>query len=176
MTRRDRRIERTRGLLRDSLISLLTERPYEDITVQDIVDRANVGRSTFYAHYADKEELLVENLGALGEFVSKHDNGALGFARPLFEHVDQVRPMFRSLLGRSGPPVVQETFLRMVRDVVRRGGKADSVERELAVHFVAAGFLAIARFWVQDCPDLTLDEVHAEFLRLAVPALGASSN
>lgn len=171
----DRRVERTKGLLRQSLISLLTEQPYEDITVQDIVDRANIGRSTFYVHYADKEDLLVENLGALGEFISGSGGGPLGFARPLLEHVEQVRPMFRSLLGRSGPAVVQETFLVMVRDVLRRSGHADSLQREAAVHFVAAGFLALARFWVQDSPDLSIDEVHAQFLRLAQPAMDSGS-
>lgn len=175
MAETDRRVERTKGLLRKSLIALLTEHAYEDITVQDIVDGANVGRSTFYSHYADKEDLLVDNLSALGEFVSKAGGGPLGFARPLFEHVQEVRPMFESLLGHSGPTVVQETFLEMVRDVLRRAGRSDSVRREAKVHFVAAGFLAIARFWVVDAPELSVDEVHAEFMRLARPAMGLKS-
>ncbi len=54
----DRRIQRTRQLLQDALITLILEKGYNKITVQHIIDEANVGRSTFYAHYLDKDELM----------------------------------------------------------------------------------------------------------------------
>ncbi len=53
----DRRVQRTRQLLHDALISLILQKGYDRITVQDIVDRANVGRSTFYDHFQDKDDL-----------------------------------------------------------------------------------------------------------------------
>src|SRR5690242_4167136 len=55
----DRRIQRTRQLLLDALLSLILEKDFDSITVQDVIDRANVGRSTFYAHFQDKDELLL---------------------------------------------------------------------------------------------------------------------
>src|SRR5258708_20033897 len=54
-----RRIQRTRHLLRQALFTLIVERGYETITVEEITERANVGRATFYVHYKDKEELLL---------------------------------------------------------------------------------------------------------------------
>ncbi len=60
-TKADRRSQRTRQLLSTALVALMLEQRYDMITVQDIIDRANVGRSTFYAHYFDKEDLLVSN-------------------------------------------------------------------------------------------------------------------
>lgn len=57
MARPDRRVQRTRELLQKALIELISERGYDAITVQDIVDRANVGRTTFYQHYSSKDEL-----------------------------------------------------------------------------------------------------------------------
>lgn len=54
----DRRVVRTRQLLRDALVSLILERGYDEVTVQDVLDRANLGRSTFYAHYRNKDDLL----------------------------------------------------------------------------------------------------------------------
>ena len=58
----DRRIARTHRLLQEALISLMGERGYDILTVQDIIDRADVGRSTFYAHFKDKEDLLMASL------------------------------------------------------------------------------------------------------------------
>ncbi len=54
----DRRVRRTRELLRSALLSLIQEKGYDRITVQDILDRADIGRSTFYAHYRDKDDLF----------------------------------------------------------------------------------------------------------------------
>ena len=59
MTKTDRRVQRTRELLQKTLIELITERGYDAITIQDIVDRANIGRTTFYLHYNSKDELLM---------------------------------------------------------------------------------------------------------------------
>jgi len=61
----DRRVRRTRQLLRDALMELTLERGYDRVTVQDILDKADVGRSTFYAHYRDKDDLLVSEFEAL---------------------------------------------------------------------------------------------------------------
>src|SRR3954466_4722486 len=58
----DRRSRRTRQLLGDALVELMLEKHFESITVQDILDRADVGRSTFYAHYTDKESLLLSQI------------------------------------------------------------------------------------------------------------------
>ena len=58
----DRRVQRTRTLLTRALMELIVEKGYQAITVQDIIDRANLGRSTFYAHFLDKEDLLMSGL------------------------------------------------------------------------------------------------------------------
>ena len=57
-TRKDRRVERTRQLIRGAFRSLLEEKGYEVLTVQEIIDRANVGRATFYAHFDNKRRCL----------------------------------------------------------------------------------------------------------------------
>ena len=62
---KDRRVERTRGLLRGALASLIHEKPYERIVVKEILARANVGRSTFYAHFRDKDELLYSGIAEI---------------------------------------------------------------------------------------------------------------
>ena len=59
MTKTDRRIQRTDELLQKALIELTSERDYDTITIQDIIDHANVGRTTFYKHYNSKDELFM---------------------------------------------------------------------------------------------------------------------
>lgn len=61
----DRRIARTRQALREALVALIAEKGYDAVTVEEITQRANVGRATFYLHYRDKEEVLLEQLSEL---------------------------------------------------------------------------------------------------------------
>src|SRR5215471_7724311 len=81
----DRRIQRTRDVLHQALISLMIEKGYEVITVQDIIDRANVGRSTFYAHYVGKQDLLLSGLKNLSKNLLAHQRAALAQKRGLRE-------------------------------------------------------------------------------------------
>ena len=64
----DRRVHRTRRLLHKALMSLILEKKYEFITVQEVLDRADVGRSTFYMHFQDKDDLLFSGFQYLESF------------------------------------------------------------------------------------------------------------
>ena len=65
MKKNDRRVNRTRRALQEALQELITEKGYEAVTVEEITGRANLGRTTFYLHYRDKEDLLLESFGEL---------------------------------------------------------------------------------------------------------------
>lgn len=120
----DRRVRRTRNALHDALIELVLEKGYERITVRDILDRADIVRSTFYAHYQDKDALLVssfeEMLGQLRAAVATVSPADT--ARPaelLYRHAFEHRRVYRALCGRQGGNVVQRHLHRMVTDVLR---------------------------------------------------------
>ena len=68
--RMDARVRRTRDALGDALVALMQEKPFDTITVQDVLDRAKVGRSTFYAHYSDKDDLLMSDAEEFFESLS----------------------------------------------------------------------------------------------------------
>src|SRR6266496_884773 len=97
MTKTDRRVQRTRELLERALIELIGERGYDAITIQDIVDRANVGRTTFYQHYSSKVEL----------FMSCHESIVSEFhSGPLYPH-----PLSReALLSPEAPPGMTSAY------------------------------------------------------------------
>ena len=68
----DRRVQKTRKLLQDALMELVAEKGYEAVSIREILDRANVGRSTFYAHFQDKDHLLHSILDRLDELFEQH--------------------------------------------------------------------------------------------------------
>ena len=93
--KKDRRTRKTRQLLRNTLLELLKEKRYEDISVQDIIERADVARSTFYVHYMDKDDLLTGRHGIfaenLGQQLTAHagEHGASAFSsRTWFYHIE----------------------------------------------------------------------------------------
>lgn len=77
----DRRVQKTRKLLQDALIELVAEKGYETVTIQELLDRANVGRSTFYAHFQDKDQLLHSILERLDELFEQHKKQLLNAAK-----------------------------------------------------------------------------------------------
>src|SRR5215207_5209269 len=109
-----RRVQRTGRLLHDALGALIHEKPYDAIAVKEILARANVGRSTFYSHYRDKDELLVSGIHAvLGAGRSAHRPAArrpdvLWFSRPMFEHVHQHRRTGGGRMETDGRAVVHD--------------------------------------------------------------------
>src|SRR5260370_1139942 len=107
----DRRVGRTRKLLEDALHDLIVEKGYEAVTVQDIIDRANVGRSTFYAHYTDKQQLLFSHFADLEAHLAHQQRlvraksadpveRVFGFSLAMFQHAQE----YRRLWGRRHDP------------------------------------------------------------------------
>src|SRR5262245_39434971 len=121
MAQDDRRARRTRRNLQDGLISLIVEKGFERTTVQEILDRADVGRSTFYSHFRDKEALLAavfkdirdQLRGEMDNLVS--GSPVLDPIRPaevLFEYAYDNCRIFRALGGRRGGPLVYHELHR----------------------------------------------------------------
>jgi AcrR family transcriptional regulator len=175
----DRRVLRTQRALREALIRLVLERGWDDVSVQEVCERADVGRSTFYVHFADKEELLLHGFGdlrkALREHLAPDGDEPLGFTTALIEHAREYEPLFKVLVGRRTAVVVQRAFMDVVRDLVAEDlGLTDGAvtpERELAVSFVAGAFWEVLRAWLDRRSRLSPAEVGALFKRMAMPVI-----
>ncbi len=116
----DRRVQKTRKLLQDALIELVTEKSYESVSIREILERANVGRSTFYAHFQDKDQLLHSILDRLNELFEQHETLFLDAKKSfgnadimnlthefsptlsLFQFVGQNHRFFKAMLGNRG--------------------------------------------------------------------------
>src|SRR5215469_94292 len=113
----DRRIQKTKRGLSQALVELILEKGYEQITVQDILDRANVGRSTFYAHYENKELLLVDGPRNLGLSLFSGESSCPGFLK-LFQHVGGNNPLAKAMLGKKGGTILMDSFRSQIAGVV----------------------------------------------------------
>src|SRR5678815_990965 len=125
----DARVRRTRDALGDALVALMQEKPFDTITVQDVLDRANVSRSTFYTHYSDRDDLLMsdaeEFFEAISRALSQHDDKSdrVFPVQEFFTHLADVQPFFKALV-KSGK--FQENM------ELARGHFARGIERRLA--------------------------------------------
>jgi AcrR family transcriptional regulator len=105
MAKVDRRVLRTRDTLGDALVELMQEKTFDDITVQDVLDRAGVGRSTFYAHYRDKDDLFLSDvedfLEMMATLLTRHGVRVERVApvAELFGHIAEVREFVAALVA-----------------------------------------------------------------------------
>lgn len=185
----DRRLQRTRALLQGALTSMIIEKGYEATTVQDIIDRANVGRSTFYAHFADKETLLISSIEDLREFLRQQQVRApqssggphhcgFAFSQAMFAHAREHAPLYRAMVGRKSGAVVIQRISLMILDLVRDeltalGFKATPAQRDLIAQHVGGGFMGVLTWWLDHGVKLSPQEVDVIFRRLVMEGLGA---
>src|SRR5215475_10848693 len=121
---KDRRIQKTQKLLHEALGSLIREKPYDEIVVKEILDRANVGRSTFYTHFKDKDELLASGIHDMLRTVQaaelprsgkKHER-IIRFSLPVFEHIHRHRQAGAAGMGTRGRAIIHEHLQRVLAE------------------------------------------------------------
>ena len=180
--RQDPRVQRTRKLLQEALISAVTEKGYEATTVQDILDRAKVGRATFYAHFADKETLFHSRLEDLRIFIGEQQRHAptrLGFSLVMLEHARENLRLWEAIAGRQSGSFALQRIQQMIADLAALDLKAHPFpgtreQREQAAQCVAGAFMAVFQWWVDRGAKPAATEVDALFRRLVLRGLEAS--
>ncbi|HEU5130443.1 MAG TPA: TetR/AcrR family transcriptional regulator [Pyrinomonadaceae bacterium] len=157
----DARVRRTRDALGDALIALMQEKPFETITVQDVLDRAHVSRSTFYSHYSDKDDLLMsdaeEFFESLSMALSAHDDKSdrVFPVKEFFTHLADVQPFFKALV-KSGKfqenmELARGHFARGIERRLSELPRASSIpaNERAAIAFTQAGaLLSLLTWWL----------------------------
>lgn len=188
--RQDRRITRTKTALHQALLDLVKEKSYSTISVEEIVQRANLGRATFYLHYKDKEDLLLEDLtprlNALVEEVGEkplidwyrenqgdlvlsifsivRDNADL-FALITRDQSNRVFDRIRCIIVAAGHRLVSDNT--WVREKVSHL----SVPEEYIFNYFAGAMWASIVWWVSDGFTKTTEEMGVMFGQLFAPGL-----
>lgn len=181
----DRRVRRTRQILREALISLILEKGYDRITVQDIIDRADIGRSTFYAHFQGKDDLLLSGFDDVrNDLTAKESNeratgNKFNFdSLKVFQHADAHRRIYRALAGRSGGELFLRQMFRQHYETCRAEirqilpeNKQDSIEAKAAAHFFAASLNSMLTFWLDNNLKLSPEEMDELFKKFVMKGL-----
>ncbi len=187
----DRRVQKTRQALQNALIELILEKGYDDVMVQDILDRANVGRSTFYAHYQDKENLLMARFERLQSAFEEHFQMVLAQRSsdtekvdtrvnlPLFmlHYVENEHELFKALLGKRGSGKYvshfQNFLLKYTRDIVKTHARAQlsATQFEIVAHYLSSAFLTLLVWWVDSDMPCSVEDLYALTMRLMEPGL-----
>jgi AcrR family transcriptional regulator len=183
----DRRSQRTRQALIEALITLLSDKHYDSISIKDIVDQANVGRSTFYAHFQTKDDLLKSGFERaldmlLRDIIISGANQNLQLdTTPLFQHAQGHYELYRTLIWGSGLNLlIQDGHTALSAKLQERLSQLISEKQDLTVplpvlSYVMAGSLLILLKWWLDhkmpYPPEQMDEI---FHQLVMPGIRAS--
>jgi len=190
----DRRIQRTRLSLRTALMELIKEKDYDALSIEEITERANVGRTTFYLHYKDKEDLLMEEFSTilyeramvLSEIpfsvwlqISDEDPKNSKSLQPLllvFQHIYENSELYYLLLQSSNSSKVIERIRKITTDsivkVVEAKKETDPIPllAEVPIEFFAAFFsgalISVVSWWISEDMKHTPEEVTKMFRSL----------
>ncbi|MDP5274107.1 TetR/AcrR family transcriptional regulator [Chengkuizengella axinellae] len=185
--KKDRRVQRTRNLLHEALQDLMVEKGYEAITVQDLIDRANIGRSTFYSHFVDKEELLAENVNILSELLKEQIDKSetkktevfrFKFSLSFLKHVQESKHLWKATVAPSGMFVLHH-IKRVISDLVQEEilisnySNSSLIPQDIAVDFVVNTLMSLIHWWMNGEEHIQVSAVDVDemFHRLVLSGL-----
>ena len=181
MTKTDRRVQRTRELLQKALIELISERRYDAITIQDIVDRANVGRTTFYLHYSNKDELFMSCHEAIvSGFHSLHSLSPEELLSPeappgmisAYRHLAEARAMLNPIFqGQESPLILRGIRARSAQHIEAslRAAFAEAgsaIPFDVLANYLAGAQIALVQWWLEKRRPHTPEKLAQTFHRL----------
>lgn len=154
----DRRIPKSQAAIKNALIELMTEKSFDDITIQDISDKANVNRGTIYLHYTDKYDLLdklmeehINKLRETSEWACEEEwiDATLIF----FEYIERNYLFFSTMLASKGAPSFRSKFLEFLieefKDEVDKG-KNQGLSEDVIVKFAANAYVGVLESWLKE--------------------------
>lgn len=185
----DLRVQRTRKLIEDAMISLTVEKGFSAITVRDITERAKVNRSTFYRHYLDKYDLLSQYMSSLSDLMPKNDDGSeelgpmpddvpVGLMR-LLEHVRRFGDFYRVMLGGLGDPVAVQHFRanteRRFRFLVAMHNEEDEPDKpplDLRLSYVSCAAIGSIMWWLESDQPCSVEQLARWMAQMSAASMG----
>lgn len=179
----DRRVRRTRNALGDALLALIQEKKFADITVQQVLDRAGVGRSTFYKHFQDKDDLFLSDLEDFFEAFStlliryKETSKRVAPVRELFSHVGENRNLHSALAAadklQDFQEMAQEYFARGIAQRLQQLGSPS--QSAATAQALAGSLLSLMTWWLRSGSKSSPEEMDDLYHRMVWAGLSPAS-
>ncbi|MFJ7977173.1 TetR/AcrR family transcriptional regulator [Peribacillus sp. JNUCC 23] len=163
MSKVDRRILKSQEAIKKAVIELMSEKKFDDITIQDISDRANVSRRTIYLHYMDKydllDKLIEEHINALREICEPEtETDSIDGSVTWFDYFESNYLFFSSMLASKGAPFFRSRFLEFViEDIknVKNGwniteGKNRGLNEDVILQFFGTAYVGEVEWWLKN--------------------------
>lgn len=157
MAKIDRRITKSQDAIKKALIELMSEKHFNQITIQDISDRANVSRKTLYLHYMDKydllDKLIEEHINKLRELQqASSDLSFIEGGRIWFEYLENNYLFFSTMLASQAALSFRNRFLEFVIDGLKdeinpKDEKNLGISEPVILRFIAAAYVEIVEWW-----------------------------
>jgi AcrR family transcriptional regulator len=183
--KQDRRVNRTRRLLRESLMKLVVEKGYDSVTIEDITEKAELGRTTFYLHYRDKEELLLESIDAIAEELTSHIYQQIQAGNPsgtflsgenqfrpiqfVFEHASNNRMLYQIILRGEGSTIAASRIRQIIFDAAQMffllylgQEKVDSIgpaNMDIIAAYFSSSLLGFLTWWLESESKIPPEEI-----------------
>ena len=179
----DRRIIRTRKMLWEALIALIEEKDYSEITIQDIADRANVNRVTFYLHYRDKQDLLEKSVEVIFEELNSKVSPLTGenfrFDIPpegmtlVYQYIAENAKFYRIILGKNGIPFLVDRFRKYLAELTIQRFQLITMEEskgriplEIVAQYAAGSIIGLINWWLENDMPISPEEFSHQTLLL----------
>jgi AcrR family transcriptional regulator len=183
----DRRASRTRRALSEALVALILEKRFDAITVQNVIDRADVSRSTFYAHFRDKEDLFLSGwervLEGFARQVAWEQVGAAHFVpvKELFQHLREFHHFYLALVRSRKTDLIYQTGLVYLSKYVEEsltawlaGKPRPLVPIPVLSNYLASEMLGLLRWWLDQNMPYTPERMDEMFHQLVAPGFRAA--
>ncbi len=204
--RKDRRRDRTRRQLREALFSLMLEKGYESITIEDITEKADLGRTTFYLHYRDKEDLLLGSIEDIAEDlktkifkamqnqISNHSDlrtrlfpgqtGIVMVLKDARENISLYLPILRGEGTPRAPAAIRQIIQQAAHDFFKENLSIDESKIELPIpieiltNFLSSSLLGMLTWWLENNMPYPAEEMAEIYRKMFFYGVGSllSSN
>ena len=170
----DRRIRRTKKLLKQALDQLMDEKDFKDITVKDITERADLNRGTFYLHYMDtydilnkiEDEILKNIQNMIDQNIEKTNasDSVIPALKPIAEYIMENADICRCLINNKASVDFIEKFQNLIYDncsdiIKRRHNVKDSKQNEFYLSFITLGIIGMVKKWLETKPMVSAEEI-----------------
>lgn len=184
MVKQDRRIQKTRVAIYEAFSSLLAEKKYNIITIQEIIDRANIGRSTFYSHFETKDELINSMCAELFEVMNiKLDEFANGESKvpiaKFLSHIEENRKQLRGLFNDECSDLITRKFKDYWNGKIKEHLLNNRKEEEMKVpidflvNHIISSIVEMMKWWINGGMKYTPEEMEQYLYTVTFPAIVA---